>query len=897
MKSRDATGVLSTLEAGGRSYGYFSLTALEKKGHHGISRMPRTVKILLESVLRSVDGRTVAEEHVDLLTRWKQSRGKEIPFRPARILMQDFTGVPAVVDLAAMRDAMKEMGGDPQRINPTVPVDLIIDHSVQVDWYGTDAAVAHNADREFQRNRERYELLRWASEAFDRFAVVPPATGICHQVNLEYLARVVQSDGGGGRAAAGKQTGGGRRAGKAEGPPIVYPDTLLGTDSHTTMINGLGVLAWGVGGIEAEAAMLGQPVFIPVPEVVGVRLEGRLPAGVTATDLVLRVTQMLREHGVVGRFVEFFGSGLEGLDLPDRATVSNMCPEYGATAALFPVDRLTLAYLRGTGRPADLLELIEAYTRAQGLFREPDSPDPEFSEVLELKLSELRPSIAGPKRPQDRIDLADAGRAARRGGPAKAREAAIRLGSQTVHIADGSVVIAAITSCTNTSNPSVMIGAGLLARNAVERGLRVPPYVKTSLAPGSRVVSRYLELSGLIPYLEALGFHLVGFGCTTCIGNSGPLHPAIARAIRENGLETASVLSGNRNFEGRIHPDVRASYLASPMLVVAYAIAGTMVKNLSRDPLDEDPNGNPVFLSDIWPSGEEIRALMDETIAPKLFEEEYATVYTGNPTWNAIKLPGETLYPWDPASTYVKRPSFLQGLTAEPREPEPIRNARVLAALGDSVTTDHISPAGTISPGTPAAEYLLSLGVEHKDFNSYGCRRGNHDVMVRGTFGNVRIRNLLVPGTEGGFTVHLPDGAEMSIHEAAELYRAEGVPLIVLAGKDYGMGSSRDWAAKGTLLLGVRAVMAESYERIHRSNLVGMGVLPLEFAEGESVASLGLTGRETFSVEAVREPRQRLGVTAGERRFFVTARIDSAVELEYYRNGGILPAVLRGMLQ
>jgi aconitate hydratase len=850
--------------------------------------MPRTVKILLESILRNMDGRMVTEKHLNAILQWKNNRESEIPFNPARILMQDFTGVPALVDLAAMRNALKEMGGNPEKINPLIPVDLVIDHSVQVDRYGSASSLSHNTEREFQRNNERYEFLRWASEAFDNFSVIPPSAGICHQVNLEHLAKIVLIK-------------------ESEDGPVALPDTLLGTDSHTTMINGLGVLGWGVGGIEAEAAVLGQPVYVPVPEVIGFRIKGFLPAGVTSTDLVLTVTQILREYGVVGRFVEFFGPGVNNLDLPDRATISNMCPEYGATAALFPVDEITLEYMRKTGRSPQHIETVESYTRTQGLFGDPDLPDPEFSETLELDIGQVLPSIAGPNRPQDRIALSDAGNSYRNhiericpgNGRQKETGIPIRLGYQTVNLTHGSVVIAAITSCTNTSNPSVMVGAGLLARKAVESGLKVSPHVKTSLAPGSRVVSRYLKLSGLMPYLEALGFHLVGFGCATCIGNSGALHPEIEKAILDNGLEAVSVISGNRNFEGRIHPLVKASYLASPLLVVAYAIAGTMTRDLTREPLGCDPNGQEVYLDDIWPTGEEIKNTVEKCVTPQIFKEEYGNIYSGNESWNRIKFDGGKLYSWTLSSTYIRRPLFLENLPAEPSPPGLIGAARILAVLGDSVTTDHISPAGTISPGTPAAEWLLSNGVEQKDFNSYGSRRGNHEVMIRGTFANLRVRNLLVPEKEGGFTLHLPDGKEMTIFEAGQAYAREGVPLIVLAGKDYGMGSSRDWAAKGTTLLGVQAVIAESFERIHRNNLVGMGVLPLQFKAGESASSLGLTGKEEYDIEPVTEPRQVLRVTVRLEKikeFSVTARIDSAAELEYYRNGGILPAVLRRMV-
>jgi aconitate hydratase len=909
---QDSLGVKSTLSTLAGTVHYYSLDKLAAKGYGDLSRMPVTVRILLESVLRNLDGAVVTEDHLESLIRWRDAsqsdaRQGEFPFMPSRVLAQDLTGVPAIVDLAVMRDAIVQLGGDPRRINPLIPVDLVIDHSVQVDRYGSPEALEVNAEREFERNRERYEILKWASQAFSNFTVVPPATGICHQVNLEYLAKVVQLSGG---------------PGSRDGEPVAFPDTLVGLDSHTTMVNGLGVLGWGVGGIEAEAAMLGQPVYMPLPQVIGFRMVGRLAPGVTATDLVLTVTQMLREHGVVGRFVEFFGpglDGLDGLDLPDRATISNMCPEYGATAALFPVDDVTLHYLRTTGRDAAQVDLVERYTRAQGLFRTAGAPEPVYSEVLELDVGTVVPAIAGPRRPQDRIPL-DKVKAAfgatvaqsAKGAPAPATPptgTAVQLDGREATIDHGSVVIAAITSCTNTSNPSVMIGAGLLAKKAVEAGLRMPATVKTSLAPGSKVVRRYLEQSGLMPYLEALGFHLVGFGCTTCIGNSGPLRPEISRAIREKNLTVASVLSGNRNFEGRIHQEIRANYLASPPLVVAYALAGTVAIDLTSEPLGRGKGGQPVYLTDIWPGADEVRALTRETVCPDLFREEYANVYTGNETWNGIRFEGDQLlrYPWDASSTYIHKPPFFDALAGEgAREAPPvapIRSARVLAMLGDSITTDHISPAGAIAPDGPAARWLEQEGVVRSDFNTFGSRRGNHEVMMRGTFANVRIRNALVPGVEGGHTLYLPAGEQMSIYEAAMRYAQEGTPLIVLGGKDYGMGSSRDWAAKGPMLLGVKAVIAESYERIHRSNLLGMGVLPLQFLEGQSARALGLTGHETFDIEPLTEPGQMLKVVAkGERElareiareiaFTVQARIDSAIELDYYRNGGILQAVL-----
>jgi aconitate hydratase len=892
MTYADHLGVKSHLYTQKGEVQYYSLEKLEERGYGDLAGMPVTVRILLESVLRQLDGTTVTEDHLKSLGQWQVSSEGEFPFKPTRVLMQDLTGVPAVVDLAAMRDAIAGLGGDPDDIDPLVPVDLVIDHSVQVDRYGSRDALAYNADREFERSRERYEILKWASEAFSNFSVVPPATGICHQVNLEHLAKVVQV------TTTGEER-------------VASPDTLVGLDSHTTMVNGLGVLGWGVGGIEAEAAMLGQPIYMPLPQVIGFRMTGQLAPGVTATDLVLTVTQMLREYGVVGRFVEFFGPGLDSLGLPDRATISNMCPEYGATAALFPVDEITLNYLRTSGRKAAQIDLVEKYTRAQGMFRTEDSPEPKFTDTLELNLGTVTRSIAGPKRPQDRIPLGEAKEAfeayvaqCKTGGerPESAAKAlstgaTICLDGSEVKLDHGAVVIAAITSCTNTSNPSVMIGAGLLAKRAVELGLRVPPHVKTSLAPGSKVVRRYLELSGLMPYLEALGFHLVGFGCTTCIGNSGPLRPEISQAIKENDLIVTAVLSGNRNFEGRIHQEVRANYLASPPLVVAYALAGTMDKDLTSEPLGHDNEGKPVYLGDIWPSQDDIRELVDRTVSPDQFREEYGNVYTGNERWNQIRFKGDqTLrYPWDSSSTYIRKPPFFEGITRELSPAALIRSARVLAILGESVTTDHISPAGAIAVGSPAARWLLNEGVSREDFNTFGSRRGNHEVMMRGTFGNIRIRNAMVPGVEGGYTLYLPDGDVMTIYEAARRYAQEGTPLIVIAGRDYGMGSSRDWAAKGPMLLGVKAVIAESYERIHRSNLFGMGVLPLQFLDGQNANTLGLTGREVCDIETVTEPGQRLRVRVvgdGEREFAVQARIDSAVELNYYRHGGILQTVL-----
>ena len=884
-KTADPFGARGVLKTRQGRFTYWSLPALEKQGLAAISAMPFAIRVLLEQALRQVDGFTVREEDVRTLCRWKEKSSREIPFKPARVVMQDFTGVPAIVDLAAMRDAMAALGGDPRRINPVIPVDLVIDHSVQVDRFASSGALAANAELEFTRNRERYEFLRWGARSFAGFRVVPPATGIVHQVNLEYLAQVVMT----------REEGGGRSA---------FPDTLVGTDSHTPMINGIGVLGWGVGGIEAEAALLGQPLYMLIPEVVGFRLSGELASGVTATDLVLTVTQSLRQHGVVDKIVEFFGPGLGKLSVADRATIGNMSPEYGATAGFFPVDSQTLEYLTFTGRPEEQVELVERYCKEQGLFRESEAPQPEYSSFLELDLGSVEPSLAGPRRPQDRIPLPKAKgswRAAGEGsGPAEG--VSVQVAGQNLRLRDGDVVIAAITSCTNTSNPAVMLAAGLLARKAVRLGLQVPAYVKTSLAPGSRVVTRYLERAGLAPYLEALGFHLVGYGCTTCIGNSGPLHPAVSRAIQEKGLNVAAVLSGNRNFEGRIHAEVRSNYLASPPLVVAYALAGSMERDLTSEPIGLDRNEQPVYLKDLWPSPEEVQEAIRSCLSPEMFRAEYADVFDGNPTWNRVKVVEAERYQWSESSTYIRQPPFFTGLPREASPPAAIRGARVLAWLGDSVTTDHISPAGSISAAGPAGRWLLAQGVPREEFNSYGSRRGNHEVMIRGTFANIRIKNRLVPGVEGGFTRHLPSGEKLYIAEAAERYAAEGVSLLVLAGKEYGSGSSRDWAAKGTLLLGVRAVIAESYERIHRSNLLGMGVLPLQFRAGESAASLGLSGEEQYDLGSPASPAQELEVVAraadgGQKRFRVLARVDTAVELEYYRHGGILPAVLRGFLK
>jgi len=930
MQHPDSFGARATLRVGGRELEIFRLEALQAR--YDVARLPYSLKILLENLLRHEDEAVVTAEDIEAVARWdaKAEPTKEIRFTPARVLMQDFTGVPAIVDLASMRDAMDRLGGDAERINPQVPVDLVIDHSIQVDVFGRRDAFRFNAEREFERNRERYAFLRWGQEAFDNFRVVPPNTGICHQVNLEYLATVVQE-----------------RDGRA------FPDTLVGTDSHTTMINGLGVLGWGVGGIEAEAAMLGQPISMLLPQVVGFRLTGRLPEGATATDLVLTVTQMLREKGVVGKFVEFFGEGLRNLPLADRATIGNMAPEYGATCGIFPVDRETLRYLEFTGRPRELIELVEAYCREQGLFHDEEAEEAVYSDVLELDLGDVEPSLAGPRRPQDRIALSDVARdfvaelrelvddgdgptvdpavtgsfpasdppahdAARGGAPdaTPAHQHAVVVGERpsrpvrvelddgtSFELDHGAIVISAITSCTNTSNPSVMIGAGLVAKKAVERGLTRKPWVKTSLAPGSKVVTDYLERAGLAPYLEQLGFALVGYGCTTCIGNSGPLPEPISRAIQEHDLVVCSVLSGNRNFEGRIHPDVRMNYLASPPLCVAYAIAGRMDLDLHAEPLGTGHDGEPVYLRDIWPTQHEIQAEIERAIESDMYRREYSAVFEGDEAWRALPIPRGARYAWDPDSTYVKQAPFFDAM--EPDAPsgfEPIEGARILCLLGDSVTTDHISPAGAIKVDSPAGRYLIEHGVEPRDFNSYGSRRGNHEVMVRGTFANVRLRNRLAPGTEGGFTIKLPEGEQTTIYEAAVAYEREGVPLGVLAGREYGSGSSRDWAAKGPRLLGVRFVIAQSFERIHRSNLVGMGILPLEFMPGESVESLGLTGRERFDLEPLEEGARTLRVRAtpddgGQPIEFETrVRIDTPNEWLYYRHGGILQYVLRRLL-
>jgi aconitate hydratase len=899
----DSFNALDTLAVGDRKYRYFRLNALERAGLARLDRLPYSIKILLENLLRFEDGRSVTKADVEALASWQPVRKgeKEIAFRPARVLLQDFTGVPCVVDLAAMRDAMADMGGRPAVINPLQPVELVVDHSVQVDYFGSNDALAKNAELEFERNHERYAFLKWGQSALDGFRAVPPDTGIVHQVNIEFLARVVFG------------------FDDTSSEPMAYPDTAVGTDSHTTMVDGLGVLAWGVGGIEAEAAMLGQPITMLIPDVVGVRLDGRLREGVTATDLVLTVTEMLRKRGVVGAFVEFFGRGLSGLPVADRTTLGNMSPEFGSTVAMFAIDDRTLEYLRLTGRKPEHIALVEAYAKAQGLFRTDETPDPEFSEVLELDLSSVEPSLAGPRRPQDRVALAavpqsfqtamEGWQAAREpaGGAVGRFESEGGGGTATIvetakDVSDGSVVIAAITSCTNTSNPSVLIAAGLLARNAVARGLKTAPWVKSSLAPGSKVVTDYLAKSDLQNSLDALGFNVVGYGCTTCIGNSGPLPPDVAETVAEQQLIVAAVLSGNRNFEGRIHPQVHANYLASPPLVVAYALAGRIDVDLTSEPLGLDSAGIPVYLKDVWPSDDEVAKTIAGCIDPEMFESQYADAFRGDDNWAKLIVPKTERYAWDPKSEYVKKPPYFDGMPERPQPTTDISGARALAMLGDSVTTDHISPAGNIARISPAAKYLMEHGIEPKDFNSYGARRGNHEVMVRGTFANVRLRNLLAPGTEGGITRHLPTGEKMSIFDAAELYRSEGTPLIVLAGREYGSGSSRDWAAKGPYLLGIRAVIAESFERIHRSNLIGMGILPLEYTGGADRTTYGLTGEEVYDITGIAgdlQHRSTVTVTATDPRsgksvsFQARVRIDTPDEAEYYRNGGILQYVLR----
>jgi aconitate hydratase len=879
------------LRVGNDSFAIYRLAQLERDGIGTISRLPFSLKVLLENLLRHEDDRFVHAADIRALASWNPTAAagaseKEISFMPARVLLQDFTGVPAVVDLAAMRDAMRNLGGNATKINPLLPAELVIDHSVQVDKFGAPNVFAFNAELEMQRNIERYAFLRWGQKSFQNFKVVPPDTGICHQVNLEYLARVVFSQ-------------------EQNGEMVAFPDSLVGTDSHTTMVNGLGVFGWGVGGIEAEAAMLGQPLSMLIPAVIGFKLHGRLAEGSTATDLVLTVTQMLRKKCVVGKFVEFYGTGLSSLTLPDRATIANMAPEYGATMGFFPVDTETLAYLRFTGRAEDSVRLVEAYTKEQGIFRTDATADPIFSDRLELDLATVVPTMAGPKRPQDSVPLTQAKAAfAKSLESHQPKHVNVQNNGDRFELSDGSVVIAAITSCTNTSNPSLMLGAGLLAKKAVERGLTSKPWVKTSFAPGSKVVTDYIEKAGLWPYLESLRFHLVGYGCTTCIGNSGPLSEPISKAIKENSLVAVSVLSGNRNFEGRINPLCRANYLASPPLVVAYALAGRMDIDIVNEPLGKDKSGQPVYLRDIWPTPQEVETTMRSSVSSDMFRTEYADVFTGDAKWRALPIPEGDLYSWDLKSTYIKNPPYFEGMTLKPSPLSDLHGLRVLALLGDSVTTDHISPAGSIPPDSPAGKYLIAHGVQPKDFNSYGARRGNHEVMMRGTFANIRLRNQLAPGTEGGWTIHQPSGEKMTIYDAAMKYRDEHVPLIVIAGKEYGSGSSRDWAAKGTILLGVRAVLAESFERIHRSNLIGMGVLPLEFLPDENPKALGLAGLEVFDIEGLAanfEPRKKMKIRARdaagkEKNFTVVARVDTPFEVAYLQHGGILHYVLRQML-
>ena len=908
----DSFKARKTLDVGGKPYVYYDLKEAEKNGLTGISRLPFSLKVILENLLRNEDGRTVTKADIQAVATWLTDKGKaghEIAYRPARVLMQDFTGVPAVVDLAAMRDATEQLGADPRKINPLVPVDLVIDHSVMVDYFGQKDSFEKNVEAEYGRNGERYTFLRWGSEAFQNFRVVPPGTGICHQVNLEYLSQTVWTR-------------------EENGETVAYPDTLVGTDSHTTMVNGLSVLGWGVGGIEAEAAMLGQPISMTIPEVIGFRFDGKLPEGTTATDLVLTVTQMLRAKGVVGKFVEFYGPGLSNLTLEDQATIGNMAPEYGATCGFFPIDKDTLAYLQATGRDKDRIALVDAYAKAQGMFREDGTEDPVFTDTLSLDLSTVVPSLAGPKRPQDRVALTDAATAFAKAltdikGGAKKNETPSSTGDSrfmdegaatgnaeaarhTVEgaehgLADGDVVIAAITSCTNTSNPNVLVAAGLVARKAHALGLTVKPWVKTSLAPGSQVVTEYLEKADLQKDLDAMGFNLVGYGCTTCIGNSGPLPEPISEAITENDLVACSVLSGNRNFEGRVNPDVRANYLASPPLVVAYAIAGSMFVDVTKDALGKDKDGNDVFLKDIWPTTQEIADIVRRTVTREMFESRYADVFKGDAQWQKIDVSGGLTYDWDDRSTYVQNPPYFEGMTQEPEPVTNIEDARILSLFLDSITTDHISPAGSIKKDGPAGDYLVSHQVRPVDFNSYGARRGNHQVMMRGTFANIRIKNQMLDGIEGGMTRHFPSGEVLPIYDAAMKYKDEGVPLVVFAGKEYGTGSSRDWAAKGTILLGVRAVIAESFERIHRSNLVGMGVAPFVFAEdGTSWATLGLKGDEQVSIAGLTEmkPREEMAATiksadGSEKTVKIRLRIDTAEEMEYYRNGGILHYVLR----
>ncbi|MFN3686860.1 aconitate hydratase AcnA [Salinarimonas sp.] len=898
MTSLDSFKARRTLQVGDQSYTIYSLVEAEKNGLEGASRLPFSLKVLLENLLRHEDGRTVTKDDIAAVAAWLDNRGKaerEIAYRPARVLMQDFTGVPAVVDLAAMRDGLAALGGDPARINPLVPVDLVIDHSVIVDEFGTPRAQAQNVELEYQRNGERYRFLKWGQSAFDNFSVVPPGTGICHQVNLEYLSQTVWT-----------------RKDEKTGEIVAYPDTLVGTDSHTTMVNGLAVLGWGVGGIEAEAAMLGQPVSMLIPEVIGFKLTGKLKEGVTATDLVLTVTEMLRKKGVVGKFVEFYGPGLADMPVADRSTIGNMAPEYGATCGFFPIDTRTINYLSVSGRKDDRIALVEAFAKAQGMWRDASTPDPVFTDTLALDLGDVVPSMAGPKRPQDRVLLTNSKPAFEGAMESEFKKAAemgkrVKVEGKNFDLGHGDVVIAAITSCTNTSNPSVMIGAGLLARNAVAKGLKAKPWVKTSLAPGSQVVAEYLENAGLQTSLDALGFNLVGFGCTTCIGNSGPLPAEISKAINDNDLIAVSVLSGNRNFEGRVNPDVRANYLASPPLVVAYAIAGSMLVDIVNEPLGHDQDGKPVFLKDIWPSTSEIQDFIERTVTKELFRSRYADVFTGDDNWRKVEVEGGLTYEWDMGSTYVQNPPYFEGITKDPTPIEDIVGARVLGLFLDSITTDHISPAGNIRVASPAGKYLQERQVAVADFNQYGTRRGNHEIMMRGTFANIRIKNQMVRDetgsvVEGGWAIHQPSGEKMFIYDAAMRYQEEGVPLVIFAGKEYGTGSSRDWAAKGTKLLGVRAVIAQSFERIHRSNLVGMGVMPLVFEEGTSWQSLGLTGAETVSIEGLTDvkPRQKLiakitGADGATREVPLVCRIDTLDELEYYKHGGILHYVLRSL--
>ena len=897
MTSLDSFRCCKTLQVGSKTYAYFSLLIAERNGLKGISRLPFSMKVLLENLLRNEDGRTVTKDDIKAVAEWLKTKtsDREIAFRPARVLMQDFTGVPAVVDLAAMRDAMKQLGGDPKKINPQVPVDLVIDHSVAVTSFGNNAAFKKNVEEEYRQNQERYKFLKWAQRSFDNFSVVPPGTGICHQVNLEYLSRVVWN-----RKDKVKVDG------KASTMEVAYPDTLVGTDSHTTMVNGLSVLGWGVGGIEAEAAMLGQPLSMVLPEVIGFKLAGKLKEGVTATDLVLTVTEMLRKRGVVGKFVEFFGPGLAHLTIADRATLGNMSPEYGATCGFSPIDDDTIRYMKDTGRPADLVALVAAYAKAQGMYRVKTTPDPIFTDVLKLELSSVEPSLSGPKRPQDRVALKEvkagfANSMDKEFGKSAEAKKRVKVSGKNYDLGHGDVVIAAITSCTNTSNPNVMIGAGLLARKAAAKGLTAKPWVKTSLAPGSQVVGEYLEKSGLQKDLDKLGFNLVGFGCTTCIGNSGPLPPENSKAINDNDLVAAAVLSGNRNFEGRVNADVRANYLASPPLVVSYAIAGSMNVDVAREPLGVDQKGKKVFLKDIWPSNKEIGDFVAKNITKQMFTKKYGDVFKGDSNWRKISVKGGVTYDWDKKSTYVQNPPYFVHMGRHPKPLEDIVDARVLALLLDSITTDHISPAGSIKVDSPAGKYLVAHKVKPADFNQYGTRRGNHEVMMRGTFANIRIKNQMVPGVEGGVTVHYPSKQRMPIYDAAMKYKSDGVPLVVFAGKEYGSGSSRDWAAKGSALLGIRAVIAQSFERIHRSNLVGMGVMPLVFEEGTSWQSLGLKGDEQVTIRGLHgelKPHQRLiaEIVSGNgtlKRVPLICRIDTLDELDYFKNGGILQYVLR----